>query len=124
MCKTPPGCVAVEYQPYAVAQRQALGNRDAEIGIASFVDNAPLRHFEKEAFQRRFSVRTGMRGRSRKSKAAKREMSFGRNLSVFESSPIASSDTPSPSSDIFDILEESLQIETIDELTEFGETEG
>lgn len=63
MCKTPPGCVAVEYLPYAVAQRQALGNRNAEIGIASFVDNAPLRHFEKEAFQRRFPVRTGVRGR-------------------------------------------------------------
>lgn len=43
----------MEYQPYAVAQRQTLGNRDAEIGIASFIGNAPLRHFEKEAFQRR-----------------------------------------------------------------------
>lgn len=79
----------MEYQSYAITQRQALRNRDAEIGIASFVDNAPLRYFEKEAFQRRFSVRTGVRGRPRKSKAAKREMSFGRNLSASELSLIA-----------------------------------
>ena len=112
MCKTPPGCVAVKYQSSAVAQRQALGNRDAKIDVASFIDNAPLRHFEKEAFQRRFSVGTDVRGRWRKSKAVQRKMSFGRDLLVFELSPIVSSvqtgalsDAPSPSFDVFDAFD-------------------
>ena len=78
MSKTPPGCVAVEYQSQSVAQRQALGNRDAEIGIATFMDNAPLRHFEKEAFQRRHTIKSGLRGRPRKAKAFKHETAFGR----------------------------------------------
>ncbi|KAL9073096.1 MAG: hypothetical protein Q9161_003150 [Pseudevernia consocians] len=88
MCKTPPGCVAVKYQSSAVAQRQALGNRDAEIDVASFIDIAPLRHFEKKAFQRRFSIGTDVRGRWRKPKAVKRKMLFGRDLLVFELSSI------------------------------------
>ena len=46
MCKAPPDCVAVRYEPVKVALRQALGNRSAEIGIASFTDHVPLRHYE------------------------------------------------------------------------------
>ena len=68
MCKAPPDSVAVRYEPMEVALRQALGNKAAEIGIASFPDHAPLRHFEQNALRRRFPVKTGKRGRPRKSK--------------------------------------------------------
>ena len=65
-----------------------------------------------------------MRGRPRKSKAAKREVSFGRNLPASsELSPIASSVQVGTSSDALEALEESLRIETIDELIEFGDAE-
>ena len=74
MCKAPPDCVAVRYEPMKVALRQALGNRSAEIGIASFTDHAPLRHYEQQAFRRRFPVRTGQRGRPRKSKNHRTEI--------------------------------------------------
>ena len=107
----------MEYQPYAVAQRKALGDRDAEIGIASFHDNAAPRHFEEQAFLRRFPVRTGTRGRPRKSKAAKREMAFGETCLPPQFNPQFQVGI---SSDTLEALEESLRIETIDEMIEFG----
>ena len=78
MATTPPGCVAVRYEPPERAIKQALGSRRVEIGIASFTDNAPKREFEDKAFLRRFPVKTGKRGRPRKSKNAKLESSFAR----------------------------------------------
>lgn len=77
MCQTPPNCVAVRYETKEKALRQALGSRSAEIGIASFMDNAKIRRFEKKAFKRRFPVKTGKPGRPRKSKNAKFQASFG-----------------------------------------------
>ena len=87
MCKAPPDCVAVRYEPMEIALRQALGNRGAEIGIASFPDHAPHRHYEQHAFKRRFPVKTGQRGRPRKSKNHKTEL----QLSSFPSTPPLSS---------------------------------
>lgn len=82
MCKAPPDCVAVRYEPMKVALRQALGNRAAEIGIANFTDHAPLRHHEQQAFRRRFSVKTGQRGRPRKSKNHKTELQISSSPST------------------------------------------
>ena len=82
MCKAPPDCVAVRYEPLKVALRQALGNRAAEIGIASFTDHAPLRHYEEKAFKRRFPVKTGQRGRPRKSKNHKTELQLSSSPST------------------------------------------
>ena len=82
MCKAPPDCVAVRYEPMKVALRQALGNRAADIGIASFPDHAPLRHYEQQAFKRRFPVKTGQRGRPRKSKNHKTELQLSSSPST------------------------------------------
>ena len=88
ICKTPSECVAVRYEPRKVALRQALGNRKAEIGIASFTDHAPLRHYEQQAFKRRFPIKTGQRGRPRKSKNHKTELQLSSSLSMPPLSPI------------------------------------
>ena len=74
MCKAPSDCVVVRYEPMKVALRQALGNRSAEIGIASFADHAPIRHYKQHAFRRRFPARTGQRRRPRKSKNQTKEL--------------------------------------------------
>lgn len=88
LCKAPPDCVAVRYEPMKIALRQALGNRAAEIGIASFTDHAPLRHYEQQAFRRRFPVKTGKCGRPRKSKNHKTELQLSSSPSPPPLSPI------------------------------------
>ena len=104
MCKAPRDSVAVRYEPMEVALRQALGNRAAEIGIASFPDHAPLRHFEQKAFKRRFPVKTGQRGRPRKSKNHKAELQLSSSPGLSPVSSIVSPflattpTTPSPPS--------------------------
>ena len=88
MCKAPPGCVAVRYEPTEVALRQALGNRAGEIGIASFPDHAPIHDYEQHAFRRRFPVKTGQRGRPRKSKNHKTELNLSSSTITPPLSPI------------------------------------
>ena len=102
MCKAPLDCVAVRYEPMEVALRQALGNRVAVIGIASFPDYAPHRQYEQQAFKRRFPVKTGQRGRPRKSKNHKAELQLSASSGLSSLSPTISPSlsaigmTPSP----------------------------
>ena len=59
--KTPPNSLPIRYQSEAVARRQALGTRQAEIGIASFMDHASHRNMEKSTFRSRWNVKSGRR---------------------------------------------------------------
>ena len=98
MCRTPPDCVAVRYEPRRIAIRQALGTRSAEIGIASFQDNAKKREFEKKAFLRRHKIipaKGSKGGRPRKSKNAKYESSFTTSSVKEDRDKVVSDDNPS-----------------------------
>ena len=68
---TPLDCVFVCYVPQEKAKQLVLGSWAAEIGIVSFIDNRESQTFEREAFKKKFPMKSRICGRPRKIKDCK-----------------------------------------------------